>query len=319
MSIGVQTGTRPQPRLIISDRVFNVLLLSASIVVVALVAVLGVTLARNSAPAFQEFGWRFITGTSWDPVHEVFGALPFIWGTMMSSFIALVLAVPVGLGAAIFLAELAPGWLSRPIGFMVEMLAAVPSVVYGLWGIFVAAPVIQSVEMFLSDRWGHFPLFAGPPIGFGMLAAGTILAIMILPFIAWISRDAICAVPRGQSEAGLALGTTRWETIRGPILRYAGKGIIGGIILALGRALGETMAVTMLIGNTPTISISLFESGYSMSSVLANEFAEAMGALHSGSMAAIALLLLVVTFIVNAMARLLIWGCTARYGEGSEA
>ncbi len=290
------------------------ILYAASGVVLALVVILGYTLAKNSSASLEHFGWRFLISTDWDPVHQHFGALPFVWGTLVTSFIALLLAVPVGVGTAIFLAELAPTAVSRPVSFLVELLAAVPSVIFGLWGIFVAAPIIQKFELFVGERWGHIPFFSGPPMGIGMLAAGIILAIMVLPFVASISTDAIRAVPRAQSEAGLALGTTRWETLRGPVLRYAKKGILGGIILALGRALGETMAVTMLIGNTPTISISLFESGYSMASVIANEFAEAMGHLHAAAMSEIALLLLLLTVAVNAVARLLIWGSTGMQG-----
>jgi len=305
---------RPRPQLLLSDRGFNLLLLGASAAVLALIALIGVSLARGAAAGITHFGWRFLTGTTWDPVQEDFGALPFIYGTLVSSLLALFIAVPVGLGTAVFLAKLAPGWLARPMAFLVELLAAVPSVVLGLWGIFVLAPIIQKLEAFVGQRWGEFPLFTGAPVGVGMLAAGIILAIMILPFIASIGRGAILAVPRAQAEAGYALGATRWETISGPILRYARKGILGGIVLALGRALGETMAVTMVIGNTPRISVSLFESGYTMSAVLANEFAEATAPLHLSCLVEIALVLLAVTILVNAMARLLIWGTAATAG-----
>jgi len=312
MSTAEALYTRPRPRLVLSDRAANCLLGAAAAAVIALAILLGLTLSYGAAPALSKFGLGFLIGKTWDPVQEEFGALPFIYGTLISSFLALLMAVPVGLGTAIFLAEVAPPRLARPVAFTVELLAAVPSVVYGMWGIFVAVPVIARVEEFIGARWGHLPLFSGPPIGIGMLAAGLILAIMILPFVASISREALLAVPRAQAEAALALGATKWETIRGPLLRYARKGIIGGIVLALGRALGETMAVTMVIGNVPQISVSLFQSGYTMSAVLANEFAEATGALHTGALTEIALVLLVLTVAVNAFARLLIWGTVAR-------
>lgn len=312
MTAAEATYSRPRPRLVLSDRAANCILAGGALAVVGLAVLLGVTLSVGSAPAISHFGFRFLIGKTWDPVQEEFGALPFIYGTLVSSFLALLMAVPVGLGAAIFLAEVAPQKIARPIAFLVELLAAVPSVVYGMWGVFVAVPAIARLEEFLGERWGHIPLFSGPPIGIGMLAAGIILAIMILPFVASISREAILAVPRAQTDAALALGATKWETIRGPVLRYARKGILGGIVLALGRALGETMAVTMVIGNVPQISASLFASGYTMSAVLANEFAESTGAIHLAALTEIALVLLVLTVLVNAFARLLIWGTVAR-------
>ncbi|MCX7598686.1 MAG: phosphate ABC transporter permease subunit PstC [Armatimonadetes bacterium] len=315
MSAGEAVYVRPRPAFVLSDRVANSILAAGAASVVGLAVLLGVVLSLGAAPALSKFGAGFLVGKTWDPVAEHFGALPFIYGTLASSFLALLMAVPVGLGAAIFLAEVLPQWLARPIAFMIELLAAVPSVVYGMWGVFVAVPAIARVEEFIGQRWGHIPLFSGPPIGIGMLAAGVILAIMVLPFIASISREAILAVPRAQAEAALALGATKWETIRGPLLRYARKGILGGIVLALGRALGETMAVTMVIGNVPQISVSLFQSGYTMSAVLANEFAEATGRIHTAALVEIALVLLVLTVLVNAFARLLIWGTAAHAGE----
>lgn len=304
--------TRPRSRLVLSDRVCNCILAGGALAVIGLAVLLGVTLSLGSAPAISRFGLRFLIAKTWDPVRGEFGALPFIYGTLVSSSLALLIAVPVGLGAAIFLAEVAPQRIARPLAFVVELLAAVPSVVYGMWGVFVAVPAIARLEEFISARWGHIPLFSGPPIGIGMLAASVILAIMVLPFVASISREAILAVPRAQRDAALALGATKWEAIRGPLLRYARKGILGGMVLALGRALGETMAVTMVIGNVPQISASLFASGYTMSAVLANEFAEATGALHTAALTEIALVLLVLTVLVNALARLLIWGTVAR-------
>jgi phosphate transport system permease protein len=315
MTAAIHTGERPRPHLVLSDRAFNVVIGLSAATVIALVVLLGFTLARGAGPAMAHFGWRFVGGQDWDPVQQSFGALPFIWGTLVSSLLALLIAVPIGLGAAIVLAELAPRRLAEPLAFLVELLAAVPSVVYGMWAIFVLVPLVRAIEAPLAARWGSCPLFSGPPIGIGMLAAGLVLAIMILPFVASIARDAIRAVPRTQAEAALALGATRWETISGPVLRYARKGILGGIILALGRALGETMAVTMVIGNVPSISVSLFESGYSMSAVIANEFAEATNPLHVSALVEIALVLLALTIVVNALARLLIWG-TARGAEG---
>jgi phosphate transport system permease protein len=314
----ISIGSRPTPQLVITDRVFNLLLGLAAALVLALIGLIGLTLAKGAAPAAHQFGLRFLIGTNWDPIAMDFGALPFIWGTVVSSVLALLIAVPVGLGTGIFLAEICPESLARPIAFTVELLAAVPSVVFGMWGLFVVVPLMQQVQEAVGSRWGGIPLFSGAPIGLGMLTASLILAIMILPFIASISRDALRAVPRVQSEAGLALGTTRWETISGPVLRYARKGIYGGVILALGRALGETMAVTMVIGNNPQISLSLFRSAYTMPAVLANEFAEATGAMHTGALVTIALVLLGVTFTVNAIARLLIWSSTS-HAEGQGA
>ncbi len=311
MASTARLGVRPRPALPVSDRAFNALLLAGSALVLAMIAVLGISLAKGAMPAAVHFGWRFLFSSEWDPIKEKFGALPFIFGTLASSALALLFAIPVGVGSAIFLAEIAPAWLSRPLSFLVELVAAVPSVIYGMWGLFVIVPILAKVEASASSRWPGFFLFSGAPIGIGLLAAGVILAIMILPIIAAISREAILAVPRSQSEAGLSLGATRWETLAGPVLKYARKGIIGAVILALGRALGETMAVTMVIGNSPQIKTSIFESAYSMSGVIANEFAEATGKLSTASLVEIAFLLLAVTILVNAMARLMIWGAVA--------
>jgi phosphate transport system permease protein len=217
------------------------------------------------------------------------------------------LAVPISLGGAVFLAEFCPAGLRNPLSFMVELLAAVPSVVYGIWGIFVLVPFLRPLQAWLGGHFGQIPLFSGPPYGIGMMAAGLILSIMILPIITAVSRDVLRAVPVSQREAAYALGATRWEAIRGPVLRYARAGILGAIILGLGRALGETMAVTMVIGNTPSISPSLFAPAYTMPSLLANEFTEATGRLHTAALMEIALILFIVTIAVNAIARLLIW------------
>jgi phosphate transport system permease protein len=267
-----------------------------------------VSLAWGSRLAIREFGFRFLFTSVWDPVAGEFGALPFIYGTLVSSALAMLIAVPLGLGAAIYLAELAPQWVRAPITFLIEMLAAVPSVVYGLWGIFVLVPWLRKVvQPALSATLGFLPLFQGPPYGIGMLAAGLILSIMVIPFITSVSREVLLAVPDLQREAALGLGATRWETTRLAVLRYGRTGLVGAILLGLGRALGETMAVTMVIGNRPEIAVSLFAPGYTMASVLANEFTEATSDLYLSALIEIGLLLLVVTVIVNALARFLVW------------
>jgi phosphate transport system permease protein len=275
---------------------------------VVLVAAVAGALVVESMPAIHKFGWSFVVGTNWDPVVESFGALPFIYGTLVSSLLALVIAVPLGIGAAIFLAELSPFALRGPVAFLIELLAAIPSVVYGLWGIFVLAPLLRTwVQPFLGTTLGFLPFFQGPPYGVGMLAAGIILAIMVVPFIATVSREVLLAVPRTQREAALALGATRWETTRVAVLRYARSGLVGAVLLGLGRALGETMAVTMVIGNRPEIAASLFAPGYTMASVLANEFTEATSDVYLAALVEIGLVLFVLTVIVNALARLLVW------------
>lgn len=278
--------------------------LSAVVLLVAMV----VELTRASAPSLDAFGVSFLWSTDWDPVKEVYGALPFIFGTVLSSILALLIAVPVALGVAIFLVELAPTRLARVLGFLVELLAAVPSVVYGLWGIFVLAPWLrESVQPLMQDLLGFLPFFAGTPRGVGMLCGGIVLAIMILPTVASVSRDVLRAVPNQQREGALALGATRWEMIRAVVLPYARSGIVGAIILGLGRALGETMAITMVIGNRAEISASLFDPGYSMASVIANEFAEATTDLHLAALAEIGLVLFAITLMLNVGARTLVW------------
>jgi phosphate transport system permease protein len=272
-------------------------------------------------PAFREFGLSFLTSSTWNPVSGVFGAAAAIYGTLVSSLIALLLATPLAIGVALFLSDFAPHWLRQPVGFLVDLLAAIPSVVYGLWGIFVLLPILRAYVMpFLSDtlRLGETPLFSGPAYGPSMLAAGLILAVMVLPYISSVSREVLLAVPRSQREAALALGATRWEMIWGAVLPFAKSGIIGGIILGLGRALGETMAVTMLIGNRHEISASLFAPGYTMASLLANEFSEASGELHLAALMAVGFTLFVITIIVNAIARWLVWQ-VSRKATGSAA
>jgi phosphate transport system permease protein len=290
------------------DRVFTWLMRAVAAGFVVLVVAVATALVVESMPAIRKFGWAFVVGTNWDPVAESFGALPFIYGTLVSSLLALVIAVPLGIGAAIFLAELSPFALRGPVAFLIELLAAIPSVVYGLWGIFVLAPLLRTyVQPFLGHTLGVLPLFQGPPYGVGMLAAGIILAIMVVPFIATVSREVLLAVPRTQREAALALGATRWETTRIAVLRYGRSGLVGAVLLGLGRALGETMAVTMVIGNRPEISASLFAPGYTMASVLANEFTEATSDLYLSALVEIGLVLFALTVVVNALARLLVW------------
>jgi phosphate transport system permease protein len=296
------------------DRVFRWGTLLFAAAVLALIAGLCYELTRTSLPALHRFGWAFLVTSTWDPVRHVFGALPLIYGSVVSSLLALLIAVPISLGAALFLAELAPPLMRGPVSFMVELLAAVPSVVYGLWGIFVLLPILRPVQAWLADHLGFLPFFQGPPLGLGMMAAGIILAIMIVPYITAVSREVVQAVPVAQREAAYALGATRWEAIRGPVFRYARAGILGAVVLGLGRALGETMAVTMVIGNTAQISASIIEPAQTMPSVLANEFAEATGALHKSALLEVALLLFALTIIVNIIARLMVWN-VARSGR----
>ncbi len=290
------------------DPAFRSLARGAALSLILLVGAMVVEMVRAAMPSLKAFGWRFLYTSTWDPVAGTFGALPFIYGTLVSSLIALVIAVPLGIGAAIYLAELAPFWIRPPVAFLVELVAAVPSVVFGLWGIFVLAPWLRVwVEPALGAALGFLPLFQGPPYGVGMLAAGIILAIMIVPFITAVGREVILAVPNTQREAALGLGATRWETTRIAVLRYGKSGLIGAVLLGLGRALGETMAVTMVIGNRPEIALSLFAPGYTMASVIANEFTEATSDLYLGALTEVGLLLFAVTVIVNALARLLVW------------
>ncbi|HEX3595234.1 MAG TPA: phosphate ABC transporter permease subunit PstC [Polyangiaceae bacterium] len=290
------------------DLVFRALasLFAASVIGVVLLMV--AEMSRASVASLRAFGLGFITSQEWDPVREAFGALPFIFGTVVSSLLAVAIAVPVSLGVALFLTELAPKWLRSPLSAVVELLAAVPSVVYGLWGIFGLAPFLREhVEPVLAGALGFLPFFQGPHQGYGMLTGAVILAIMILPTIASVSREVLKAVPNYFREGALALGATQWEALRDVVLPYARSGLIGAVILGLGRALGETMAVTMVIGNSPEIKASLFAPAYTMASVIANEFAEATGDLHLASLAEIGLLLFVVTLLLNVIARLLVW------------
>jgi len=264
-------------------------------------------LALNSTQAFGRFGLGFITSTTWDPVAEVFGALPYVVGTLLSSAIALVIAAPIGILTAIFLAELAPPRLSIPLTFLIELLAAIPSVVFGLWGVFVLSPFLGStVEPFLIRTLGWIPIFAGPSYGIGLFSAGIILAIMVLPTIVAISREVISSVPDSQREAMAALGATRWEIVRRAVLPFARSGIIGAIILGLGRALGETMAVTMVIGNAQDLPTSIFDQSQTIASKIATTFNEASIGLQTSSLIALGFILLVITIGLNVIARLLV-------------
>jgi len=271
-----------------------------------LVLSMGLLLTFDSALSIRAFGLNFWRTSVWDPVAGQFGAFPFIWGTLYSSFLALLIATPVSLGIAIFLADLSPGALKRPLIFLTELLAAIPSIVYGLWGIFVLVPLVRRLQLATPDWLRRTPFFEGPPLGVGLLAASLVLAIMIIPFTASVAREVLKAVPSTQREGAYALGATRWEAIR-LALFYGRQGILGAIILGLGRALGETMAVTMLIGNNPQVSLSLFAPQYTMAAVIANEFTEAADALYLNALVEIGLVLFIVTVIINSLSRLLIW------------
>jgi len=269
-------------------------------------------LASHSTLSIRQFGFGFLTSREWNPVKDQFGALAFIYGTVASSLIALLISVPLSLGIAIFLVEQAPHYLARPITFLIELLAAIPSVVYGLWGIFVLAPFLRvHVEPPLARWFGWLPLFQGPITGIGLLTGGIILAIMVTPIISAVVRDVLSAVPNTQREAALALGATKWETTL-VVLVNGAPGIAGAVILGLGRAIGETMAVTMVIGNRPEISLSLFQPSYTLASVIANEFTEATADIYLSSLVELGLILFFVTFVVNAIARLLVWRVTRR-------
>jgi phosphate transport system permease protein len=295
----------------LADRFFRYAMLACGLSVIAIVALIVFELFQGSRMAINQFGLRFFIARQWDPVSGDFGALPFVYGTMVSALLALALALPLALGVAVFVTEICPRPLRGTISFASELLAAIPSVIYWLWAIFVLVPLLRLyVEPWLMTHFGWSGLFEGPPYGIGMLAAGVILAIMIVPIISSITRDVMAAVPRHQREAALALGATRWEMIRTGVLRNARAGIVGAIILGLGRALGESMAVTMVIGNRPEIAKSLLAPGYTLASVIANEFSEATDDLYLSALFEIGLALFLVTIIVNALARLLVWSVT---------
>jgi phosphate transport system permease protein len=303
-------------RLRTGDEVARLVTLLFALSVVLLTALLVERLWSESALARQAFGWTFLIRRVWDPVAGEFGALPFVYGTLVTSLLGLMMAVPLGLGAAVFLAELAPRRISDALTFLIDLLAAVPSVIYGLLGIFIVVPLMREViQPLLMQTLGFLPFFQGPAYGIGFLTGGLVLAIMIVPFIISVSREVLLAVPADQREAALALGATRWETTWKAVMPYARAGLLGSIFLALARALGETMAVTMVIGNNPNISASLFAPGYSIAAVLANEFSEATGDLYLSALIELGLVLFLLTFILNGLARLLIV-LTARRGSG---
>jgi phosphate transport system permease protein len=289
------------------DRVFFGLTAGFGLLLVLVLVAMVVNLIVESLPTLRSFGFGFALGRVWDPLRSIFGALPFVYGTVVSSLLALVLAVPVALGVAIYLSELAPEWQRGPLGFLIELLAAVPSIVYGIWGAFALVPLLRtSVEPALAKTLGFLPLFQGPQQGFGLLAGGIVLSIMILPTIASVSREVLRAVPASLREGALALGATRTEMVWISVLPFARSGLVGAIILGLGRALGETMAVTLVIGNRAEINSSLFAPSYTLASVIANEFTEATGRLHLAALAEMGLILLAVTVILNVLARLLV-------------
>lgn len=291
------------------DRLYRLLLIIAVLLVLALVFSIGLELWKNSALSRQAFGLKFLFSSTWDPaLTDTFGALPFILGTLVTSILALLVAIPLGVGTAIFLAELAPDYLRGPLGFLAELLAAVPSVVFGLWGLYVFVPVfVHPAANLLNNTLGFLPLFRGPVFGPSRLAAGLLLAIMVFPTITAISRDVLRAIPNNQREAAMALGATRWEMISQVLLPYGSSGLLGAIILGLGRALGETIAVTMVIGNNLDLTASLLHPGYTMASVIANEFTEATFDLYLNALIEIGLILFVITLLINVIARLLIW------------
>jgi phosphate transport system permease protein len=277
-----------------------------AIALIGIVVAIGFALYEESRLSIQQFGWQFWQTDIWDPVAGEFGARPFIWGTLYSSVLALLIATPVALGIAIYISELSPQVLRRPLVFLTELLAAIPSIVYGLWGIFVLVPFVRSLQVATPDWMRSLPLFSGPPLGVGMLSAALILAIMVVPFTSSVAREVLKSVPQSQREGAYALGATRWEAIR-MALFYARTGIVGAVMLGFGRALGETMAVTMVIGNNPQINWSLFAPQYTMAAVLANEFAEATDDLYLHALVEIGFVLFIITLIINVISRLFIW------------
>ncbi|HEY3146175.1 MAG TPA: phosphate ABC transporter permease subunit PstC [Dongiaceae bacterium] len=315
----VEARAKALSRLRTADILFRVLTRAAAIAVLVILGGVIISLIDGSLPALQAFGLNFLIEERWNPVTEKFGALAPIYGTLVTSFIAMLIAVPVGLLIAMFLTELCPMWLRRPIGIAIELLAGIPSIIYGIWGLFVFAPFLQeTLQPFLIATFGNIPLlstlFAGPPYGIGMLTAGLILAIMVLPFVTSISRDVFDAVPPVLKEAAYGIGCTTWEVVRYVVLPYTRVGVIGGVMLGLGRALGETMAVTFVIGNAHKVSPSLLAPGTTISATIANEFTEAVGDLYTSSLIALGLILFVITFIVLAIARYMLMRIERRIG-----
>ena len=294
-----------------SDLGFRLTTGAFAVILVTIVLAIAYELARQSELSIAKFGLQFWRTDTWDPVAGQFGALPFIWGTLYSSILALLLATPISLGIAVFTSELSPGFLRAPLIFLTELLAAIPSIVYGLWGIFVLVPAVRAFETALPDALRVLPIFSGPPLGVGMLAAAVILAVMVIPFTSSIAREVLKTVPLAQREAAYAIGATPFEAIRAAMF-YARTGIIGAVMLGFGRALGETMAVTMVIGNSPQVTASLFAPQYTMAAVIANEFTEASDELYLSALVEIGLVLFIITLIVNALSRLLIWSMARR-------
>jgi phosphate transport system permease protein len=303
----------------VGDRVFNLLTALLAFVTLGLLFAFTCALVVEAMPSIRQFGLTFLISTDWDPSSDQYGALPFIYGTAVSSALALLIAVPLSLGVGLCLSEMAPEWLSRKLGFLVELLAAIPSVVYGLWGVFVMGPWLRDhLEPVLGKYFGFLPLFQGPRVSVGMLSAGVILAIMVLPYIAAVCTDVFRVVPQTQREAAFALGATQWEMVRTAVLPFGMSGIIGAIILGLGRALGETIAVAMVIGNRPEISGSLFMPSTTLASVIANEFVEATSSLNVAALMELGLVLLLLGLILNLAARMLVYGVTQRRFRGTE-
>ena len=311
----------PRPhRRYYGDRIYRWLLTALALTLPLLLVAIVAELVVSAWPSIHKFGFSFIWTSTWDPVGETYGAAPMIFGTLVSSLLALIIAIPLSLGVAIFLTEFAPLWIRQPIAFLVELLAAIPSVVYGLWGIYVLIPMLRNYAAPpIRAVLGWTPLFNGVFYGNSMLAGGIILAIMIVPYIAAISREVLLAVPATQREAALGLGATRWEAVWGAVLPYGRAGIIGAVMLGLGRALGETMAVTMVIGNRHDIALSLFQPGYTMAAAIANEFTEATTTMYSSALFEVGLVLFVITVGVNAFARLLVWRVAKGMAAGSKA
>jgi phosphate transport system permease protein len=301
-------------RLRAGDEIAYLITFVSAASVVAITALLVWELFQNSAQSRSQFGWSFLWTTTWDPINGKFGALPFIYGTVVTSAVAMVIAIPLGVGAAIFLAELAPPRISSALTFLIELLAAVPSVIFGLLGMFILVPALIAAEPRIEAVLGWSPLFRGPFYGASLFSAGVVLSVMIIPFIISISREVILAVPNEQREAALALGATRWETTWDVVVPFAYKGITGSIFLALARALGETMAVTMVIGNDPSIHASLFHPAYTIAAVIANQFAESSGDLHTSALIEVGLVLFVLTIVINGVARILVASTTTKAG-----
>ena len=311
-AVGVATRATGQ----ISETVFIWTVRTIAALVPLLIVGFGTQLYVQSSASRHAFGWHFLTTSVWDPIFDHFGAWPFIFGTLLTTAVGLLIAAPLGIGVAIFLAELAPEWLKSPIAYLTDLLAAVPSVVYGLWGIFVLSPLLQQdVEPWLQAHFGFLPFFQGPAYGVGFLAAGLILALMVVPFIIGVSKEIIAAVPMSQREAAYALAATKWDAIWDVVMPSARSGIWGGILLGMGRALGETMAVTMVIGNRPAVSASLFSPGYTLASVIANEFSEATTHLYISALLEVGLVLFGITLVVNIIARLFVWQVTRNIGR----